>query len=100
VRGADVRERVVAVARAHDGREERQPQALLAVLGGRRLGVGAGRVGGQLREARGREGQLVGQALRVGGRLQAGDEPRAVAVVGRAGHLTDADAATPRGRRS
>src|SRR5439155_26396946 len=65
---------------------------LLAVGLARRPGVEATRGIRQVGEAAGREGDLLGQALRIGARAQSGDERVAVAVVGRARDAADLDA--------
>ena len=73
------------------GDEEREPERLLDVRLRRHLGVQPRRRRGQLGQAAGGEGQLVGQAVRVRPGVDAGDELGLVAVLDRPGRAADRD---------
>ena len=100
MRGADLGERILVLERADVRDEEREPERLLDVVERRDVGVQARRVGGELGEARGRERELGGEPLGVGGRLDARDELGAIAVVGGLRELAHAHGAAAPGPRA
>jgi len=82
VRSADSDEGVLALRRRQVCGQERQPQRLLGIGLGGDVREHARGVALELLEARGRERQLVGESLGVGGGLQASHQLAAIAVVG------------------
>ena len=74
MRGTDLAERILALLGTDVRDEEREPQRLLGVVERRDVRVEPRRIGGELGEASGGERELGGEPLRVGRRLDAGDE--------------------------